>query len=774
MRKALLISFLCFFLTSKSQFTFTRGDSIVIKQGTDTLKFAWAGGMNFCQFNSIDINLDGLKDLFVFDRTNNQPLTFINQGGTGQINYKYEPSYESKFPALLNWALLRDYNCDGKEDIWCYSPGGFAIYKNISDTVLKFQKIVNLLKGTQCTSFLNIYVSSVDLPSVEDMDYDGDLDILTWGIFGTFVEYHKNYSVELGFGCDSLKFILKNQSWGHFMEDVDSCQIYLDTAQANCAGVGIAESGLYNETPITYEGLIIDENETPVNYEGMDIDGNGTQTREGETRHAGSTILAIDMNGINSKDIIEADISCNSVSMLINGGTAPNMNSDMISADITFPSYDVPVNISTFPGIFYVDINNDGKRDLICAPNSYTNSDNTTGNWLYLNTTTDTTPVFDFIQNAFLQDEMVERGEGSLPVFFDYDNDGLKDLVVANFGFYTTGGTYTPKLGLYKNVGTANNPTYDLVNNDYGNLFAALGVTGLYPTFGDLDNDGDKDMIVGDKDGHIHYFTNTAGTTAPAAFTLTTPLMTDNTATTIDVGQYATPLLVDLNRDGDLDLVIGRQLATLWYYENTGTVTAPVFTLIEDTLGGIDVSENWTPVGYSVPAIYDNAGNYVLFVGSQKGVLYQYDNIDGNLTGDFHIADSLGYVNKVGGRIGVAIDNLNSDALPDLIMGNYRGGLSLYYGATGTPGGINENQSAFELNVYPNPVGTLLTISTNETRNYRYRITDISGKMVLSGNFKSSLCQVDLTSFSEGIYLLQLVDDRNYVKTQKLVCCKAK
>ncbi|HYG51266.1 MAG TPA: T9SS type A sorting domain-containing protein, partial [Flavobacteriales bacterium] len=448
---------------------------------------------------------------------------------------------------------------------------------------------------------------------------------------------------------------------------------------------------------------------------------------------------------------------------------APNMDSDMMSADITFPSYDVPVNIETFPGLFYVDVNNDGKRDFIAAPNSYTNSNNTDGTWLYLNEGTDTTPVFNFNQSGFLQNEMIERGEGALPVFFDYDNDGLTDLVVANYGFFVSGGTYSPQLALYKNVGTATNPTYNLVNSDFGNLYAALGVEGLYPTFGDLDNDGDKDMVVGDKDGHLHYFTNTAGASAPAAFTLTTPLMTDNTSSTIDVGQYATPLLVDLNRDGDLDLVVGRQLATLWYYENTGTVTAPVFTLTEDTLGGIDVSESWTPVGYSVPAIYDNAGDYVLFVGSQKGVLYQYDNIDGNLTGDFNRVDSLGHYNKVGGRIGAAIDKLNADGLPDLIIGNYRGGLSLYYGATGTPGSVTEQQHGFSINVYPNPVNTQLTIRTHENGNYQYTITDISGKSVLNGGFNGNSGCVDMQGLANGMYVLQLRNDLNQTSTQKLV-----
>ena len=32
------------------------------------LKYPWAGGMNSCQFGSIDLNFDGKSDLVIFDR----------------------------------------------------------------------------------------------------------------------------------------------------------------------------------------------------------------------------------------------------------------------------------------------------------------------------------------------------------------------------------------------------------------------------------------------------------------------------------------------------------------------------------------------------------------------------------------------------------------------------------------------------------------------------------------------------------------------------------
>lgn len=758
MRKFLLISFLAANILSQAQFQFNRRDSIVVMNGADSLDYAWAGGMNFCQFSSIDINLDGIKDLFVFDRTFNQPMTFINKGIAGQVKYDYKPFYETKFPALTNWVLLRDFNCDGKEDIFSYSPGGMCVYKNISDTALKFELVTSLLRGTQCGSYLNIYVSSIDIPSIEDIDYDGDLDILTFGIFGTFVEYHKNFSVELGYSCDSLEFTMKNQCWGHFKEDNDSCIISLFQTTPNCAGVGTPELTPYD--PYTRDVITLKDEDAEANR---------------DAAHSGSTLLAIDINGINSKDLLVADIACESMKMLTNGGLLPNLDSDMITKDENFPSYDVPIDIDLFPAVFYVDVNNDNKRDLIAAPNSYTNSNNTNGNWLYLNTSTDSTPVFAHDEYGFLQSQMIEHGEGALPVFFDYDMDGLKDLIVSNHGNFVptppTGGIFVPKFALYKNIGTIGNPTYSLVNSDYASIFLAINKVSLYPAFGDLDNDGDEDMIVGDYDGNIHYFTNTAGAGFIAAFTLTGPMMTDNLGVIIDIGKHATPTLVDLDRDGDLDLVIGEQNAVLNYYQNTGTIAAPIFTMITNNLGGVDVSENWTIVGYSVPTFYDNAGNYTLFVGSQHGVLYQYDSIDGNLGGNFKMLDSLGYYNKVGGRLGIAIDNLNGDAIPDFVMGNYRGGLALYFGSNGSGTSIQEITNDFEMNVFPNPTDNWITINLNNTGNYNYSIIDMSGKKVLNGNFNSTNTRINLEAVSNGVYVLQVSCRKEFVKSVRVVKC---
>ena len=83
-----------------------------------------------------------MEDLFVFDRTGNKVLTYINSGDA----FIYDPSYESKFPTDMRLALLRDYNNDNKKDIFCSVSGGIGVWLNTSNgSELSFTLITNLL-----------------------------------------------------------------------------------------------------------------------------------------------------------------------------------------------------------------------------------------------------------------------------------------------------------------------------------------------------------------------------------------------------------------------------------------------------------------------------------------------------------------------------------------------------------------------------------------------------------------------------------------------------
>jgi hypothetical protein len=349
---------------------------------------------------------------------------------------------------------------------------------------------------------------------------------------------------------------------------------------------------------------------------------------------------------------------------------------------------------------------------------------------------------------------MIDLGSGCYPTFFDYNSDGLQDLVVGNYGYHQSGGNPSSSLALFKNIGSIDTPSFDLIDRDWQNISSInlninlnIPALNLSPTFGDLDGDQDMDMLIGDANGKLHLFNNTGSN--PPNFVLA-----EAEYKGLDVGYFAFPQLVDVNRDGLLDIIIGEQSGTINYCENIGTASAPIFDTIIEYFGGIDIESNIISSGFSTPKIYDNNGLYELYVGSFTGETYVFDNIDNNLTGIF---DSLTILNlNEGGKSMIAMNDINNDQKADLIVGNYSGGLS-YFSSDSLVISNTTNYSSKELNIYPNPTSRYLSI--DNTISGDLAILNSLGEIVLQYNKSLQKETLDLNELSAGIYLVKI---KNY------------
>ena len=686
---------------SFSQINFTRDTSVSIIEDSIKLQHAWNGGINSAQFSEIDLNLDGINDLIMFDRSGNKLSPYLNING----NFIFSPQYRSAFPHIENWILLADYNCDGKQDIFTYQNAGICVYKNTSNNSLSFNLTTSSITNT--TGGQGIYVSPIDLPAISDIDNDGDLDILTFDINGGFVHYFKNKSIENNQNCDYLEYSHNNGCWGNFYEGLNTYT--LDCFNCLCP-------------PIT----------------------TGSSSRIG--KHAGSTLIAIDIDGDLDKDLILGDVSYTNLNLLLNGGTPQNAHIMMV--DTVFPqniTNTLPADIHIFPSAFYIDATNDGTKDLIVTTNMQNNSANKESSWLYENSGTNSNPDFNFIQKNFLQGSGVDLGENAHPTFYDHNGDGLLDLFLGNYGYHSSTGNPISKIAFYKNTGTIQNAEFTLQTDDFLNLsninlntVLNRPALNLYPTFGDLNGDGIEDLIVGDADGRIHLF-NGDGTT----FNINIPNFEN-----IDVGYYATPQIVDVNRDGLNDLIVGAKNGEISYFENKGTQTIPDFSTEYTKWGGIDVDSSYISNGFSAPKLIEINNEYHLFIGSYTGKTYLYNNIDGNINGIFNELNTINNTVWEGGKNSVAVSDINNDSIIDIIIGNQCGGIAFFKGDTNTTTThIKEVIESF--NVYPNPSSHTIYVE-NKLKEKIFFYNSL-GELVL----KTRQEYINVKSFPVGIYLIK-------------------
>ena len=87
------------------------------------------------------------------------------------------------------------------------------------------------------------------------------------------------------------------------------------------------------------------------------------------------------------------------------------------------------------------------------------------------------------------------------------------------------------------------------------------------PTLGDVDGDGDLDLMIGEASGVLNFYRNDGTRSAPT-FTLVS-----DEFQAIDVGRRSAPAFADLDGDGDLDLLVGSDDQGLTLFANQGTTS---------------------------------------------------------------------------------------------------------------------------------------------------------------------------------------------------------
>ena len=243
----------------------------------------------------------------------------------------------------------------------------------------------------------------------------------------------------------------------------------------------------------------------------------------------------------------------------------------------------------------FADLDGDGDYDLIIGSSAGTC-------YAYENTGTASNPVWT-AKSAW---NTLDVGSDTIPFLADLDGDGDYDLLIGNSQGITYG---------YENTGTASSPVWTAKS-----AWNAPDDVGYYAmiSLGDLDGDGDYDLFIGNQAGNLYCYENTGNVSNPV-WTRTSKWNMPSVST------YAQLRFGDLDGDGDYDLLIYDNGGACSAYENTGTTSSPLWTY-RSVWNAPDPGRT---IRVSNLADLDGDGDYDLLIGENTGVCYAYQNLAG-------------------------------------------------------------------------------------------------------------------------------------------------
>jgi hypothetical protein len=287
------------------------------------------------------------------------------------------------------------------------------------------------------------------------------------------------------------------------------------------------------------------------------------------------------------------------------------------------------------------------------------------------------------------------------------------------------------KIHFLENTGTPNDPSFEYLDSSFFNIEKDLSTA---PAFGDLDGDGDNDLLVGLFSGEIDLYLN-SGTPSSPVFTAS-ELLRDINGNIIDAVISSVPFLIDIDNDFDLDLVIGGFSGKFELYLNVGSPQDYSFQKDASYFSAgttpLDIGDQSTPFLFD----YDNNGSLDLFSGSRDGKLYYFKNEGSNQSPVWNQITDLFIDENFGGYSAPHFVDIDDDSDNDLLLGNVKGGLYLYLNSELSIVADWEIKSVdnFTLDSYPNPFNPDVNImlSTSTGKRITVDIFNILGEKVKS------------------------------------------
>ncbi len=671
-----------------------------------------SGGLNTPVIQLVDIDDDQDPDLFVQDRADQ--LIFLRNVGTSE-QYEFE-WVTDRFAniAVGDWFKFADVDRDNDQDLFAESPFGIIRYYRNDGTAAN----ANYVLAADSLRDVNgdiIQVDGLSIPEWSDIDCDGDLELFLGRQTGRITLYELD---------------------GFDQNDIPQYSLFTDF----------------------FAGITI-------------LTGGGKRSAASEDpRHGANSLSLIDIDADGDQDIFWGDFFAESVILLENFGTCEAHSFDMNQIIEEFP-VDDPLISGGFNVPRFADIDSDGDADMfigILGGVASFIADRVENIYFYENI--GDSANFDFQLRTRQLVPSIDIGQNTIPQLVDIDNDNDYDLFLANQEDLDAPDVLNSRVYFFENRGTALAPAFYMADSHYLEWDQRLHVN-YAPSFVDLDNDQDFDLILGRWDGKTSYFRND-GTGSSADFVLIAEnYPTDTTA--IDIGNNSTPFFVDIDNDDDLDVFFGEFTGNINFYRNVGSATNPLFELDTTHFADIDIGD------YSYPFFVDvdNDQDYDLIVGSDTSGMRFYRNI-GTVTSPNYVQEfNTGLPRDL--RSSPNFVDIDGDGDLDLFTGSSGGGLAYFMNrqVVSIDDDVREPVIATEINLlsnYPNPFNPQTTIAWEATIDARelggyhsLTIYDILGRKIRSWQFSNNQLQIRNTviwdarnsageSVDSGVYFYQL------------------